>query len=45
MDDPRANLTGDPYFTDGFRLVLWLSDDPVPLTDVEVIDWRIPPER
>ncbi len=45
IDEPRANLTGDPYFTDGFRLVLWLSGDPVPLTDVEVIDWRIPPER
>jgi hypothetical protein len=45
IDEPRANLTGDPYFTDGFRLVMWLSGDPVTLTDVEVIDWKIPPER
>ncbi len=45
IDEPRANLTGDPYFTDGFRLILWVSGDPVPLTDVEVIDWKIPPER
>lgn len=45
IDSPRANLTGDPYFTDGSRLVLWLSGKPVELTDVEVINWRRPPER
>ncbi len=27
---PRYNLTGDPYFTDGMRMVLWLSREPVP---------------
>jgi hypothetical protein len=27
---PRHNLTGDPYFTDGMRLVVWLSRAPVP---------------
>jgi hypothetical protein len=26
---PRRNLTGDPYFTDGFRIVLMLSPTPV----------------
>ena len=25
-ESPRKNLTGDPYFTDGFRLVVELSD-------------------
>ena len=25
-ESPRKNLTGDPYFTDGFRLVIELSD-------------------
>jgi hypothetical protein len=30
LDQPRQNLTGDPYFTDGFRLVVWLSSSPVP---------------
>jgi hypothetical protein len=29
IDAPRANLTGDPYFTDGLRAVLWLSSQPV----------------
>lgn len=45
IGEPRGNLTGDPYFTDGFRLVVWLAGEPVVLTDVEVIDWRMPPER
>jgi hypothetical protein len=25
FDDPRGNLTGDPYFTDGQRLMMWIS--------------------
>jgi hypothetical protein len=29
-EQPRQNLTGDPYFTDGLRLVVWLSSSPVP---------------
>jgi LssY C-terminus len=28
--DPRHNLADDPYFTDGMRLVVWLSSTPVP---------------
>lgn len=27
---PRLNLTDDPYFTDGMRMVLWLTHEPVP---------------
>jgi hypothetical protein len=45
MDQPRGNLTGDPYFTDGYRLVLWVTSQPVDLGDVEVEIWRIPPDR
>ncbi|MGD8346903.1 MAG: LssY C-terminal domain-containing protein [Lysobacterales bacterium] len=41
-DKPRGNLTGDPWFTDGYRLVLWLSSDPVPLSDIRFIPWRMP---
>jgi hypothetical protein len=29
ISEPRGNLTGDPYFTDGLRAVLWVSSDPV----------------
>ncbi len=42
---PRGNLTGDPYFTDGYRLVLWVSSRPVDIADIELIIWRIPPDR
>jgi len=45
IDEPRGNLTGDPYFTDGYRLVLWVSSRPVDLADIEVASWRIPPGR
>jgi len=27
ISEPRGNLTGDPYFTDGLRAVLWVSSD------------------
>jgi LssY C-terminus len=36
---PRHNLTGDPYFTDGLRLVLVLSRDPVAPEKVRNLGW------
>jgi hypothetical protein len=45
IDQPRGNLTGDPYFTDGYRLVLWVTSRPVDIADLEVEYWRIPPDR
>jgi hypothetical protein len=45
IDQPRANLTGDPYFTDGYRLVLWVTSHPTDIADIEVVVWRIPPDR
>jgi hypothetical protein len=45
IDQPRANLTGDPYFTDGYRLVLWVTSAPVDIADIEVVYWRVPPDR
>jgi len=43
MSKPRGNLTGDPYFTDGLRTVLWVCGDPVDLEDVEFLEWEVPP--
>jgi hypothetical protein len=43
--EPRGNLTGDPYFTDGKRVVLWVSSQPAAFTDVGWIDWEVPRER
>ena len=42
---PRGNLTGDPYFTDGYRAVLWVSGQPMAFSDVVRIDWETPTER
>ena len=35
---PRANLTGDPYFTDGRRVVMWLSGSPTALDAISLTD-------
>jgi len=42
-DDPRRNFTLSPYFTDGWRVVLLLSEGRVPLTEVDFYDWDQPP--
>ena len=42
MDQPRGNLTGDPWFTDGMRVVLWISSDLTALDDIEYFDWVSP---
>lgn len=43
IDQPRGNLTGDPWFTDGLRVVLWVSSDLTDLDDIEYVDWIAPP--
>lgn len=40
--EPRYNLGGDPYFTDGLRGVFFLSDLPVPYGDIELLKWDFP---
>jgi hypothetical protein len=39
-DNPRLNLTDDPYFTDGLRLVVWLSQTPVSLDHAVDLNWN-----
>ena len=41
--EPRGNLTGDPYFTDGYRLVMWVTSTPVDIADIDFVVWSIPP--
>jgi len=43
--EPRGNLTGDPYFTDGLRAILWVTSQPAAFSEVGWIDWEIPPDR
>lgn len=42
IDEPRANLTGDPYFTDGLRVVMWISPKPSGLQDIKYEAWSDP---
>jgi hypothetical protein len=40
---PRTNLTGDPYYTDGLRAVIFLSNQTTPLGDIDRLPWEVPP--
>jgi hypothetical protein len=40
---PRANLTGDPYYTDGLRAVIFLSNQTTPLEKIDRLGWEMPP--
>ncbi len=42
FDDPKGNLTGDPWFSDGYRLVLWVTSEPVAVDDIRFVEWRRP---
>jgi hypothetical protein len=39
-DRPRFNLTGDPYFSDGMRLVVILAPRPVPPEEIRSLLWE-----
>jgi len=39
---PRMNLVGDPFYTDGFRAVLFFEPRPYTLSDLEQLEWEIP---
>ena len=40
---PRTNLTGDSYYTDGLRAVIFLSNETTPIERVERLPWSTPP--
>jgi hypothetical protein len=39
---PRVNLTDDPYYTDGLRLVVFLGAQPHTPFTIEPLDWERP---
>jgi LssY C-terminus len=39
-ENPRHNYTGDPYYTDGHRMVLWMSEQPVTYHRIRPIQWE-----
>jgi len=38
-DAPRKNLTTDPYYTEGYRGVLFFDERPTSLADIEILPW------
>jgi hypothetical protein len=40
---PKKNLTGDPYFTDGLRAVLLFDRGETPIREVRFFDWEMAP--
>jgi LssY C-terminus len=40
MPDPRVNLTGEPYLTDGLRLVLFLNEPRRGFDQIDFLDWE-----
>jgi len=43
IDSPRGNLTGDPYFTDGLRIVLFVSADARDISEIDFMDLGMHP--
>jgi LssY C-terminus len=42
MPNPRANIGGDPYVTDGLRVVVFLGTPRRAFDQVELLDWDFP---
>ena len=40
MPEPRVNLTGEPYLTDGLRLVLFLNEPRRTFQQIDFLDWE-----
>jgi hypothetical protein len=40
IEHPAHNLTGDPYYTDGLRAVIFLASEPVPIEHIDYIKWE-----
>lgn len=38
-EHPRHNLSGDPYITDGMRLVVFIASEPIPAGHVRNLGW------
>ena len=38
---PRGNLTGDPYFTDGQRIIMWISGAPIAIGEIEALNLTV----
>jgi hypothetical protein len=41
-EDPKMNLMGDPFYTDGLRVVLFFEPRPYSLSEIEFLEWEMP---
>lgn len=41
--EPRRNLTGDRWWSDGLRVVVFLTDGDAPAESITTLDWDSPP--
>ena len=39
---PRQSLHDDDYFTDGLRIVIWVSSHPISFSEVQFVQWETP---
>jgi hypothetical protein len=42
METPVLDFNNNPFFTDGTRIVMWLSGEPVGLLEASMIEWDEP---
>ena len=42
MLKPRQSLHDDDYFTDGLRIVIWVSNRPISSSKVQFVPWEMP---
>ena len=40
-ENPEENRLDSPWWTGGQCMVLWLSKQPVPIEEIELIPWRV----
>jgi hypothetical protein len=41
LEDTHYNLTPDPYYSDGLRLVMFFGPDPTGLDGIDILDWEV----
>ena len=41
ISEPRKTFLDHLYFTDGYRLVLWLSGESLSMSEVDIFDWSM----
>jgi hypothetical protein len=42
FEETHYNLTPDPYYSDGLRVVMFFEERPTSLDEIEILDWETP---